>query len=127
MPMSLIHPAISLSGCSLSVLDLCLGFQEKEKKKAHQTHQGIILVLLFATPAMVLRALELLAHTIVISHRDRIARHDSVGAYQIGKGLFDNAGGLMLLIRIDCLLGDDPAHRLIGVSVWRGSEQTRQT
>lgn len=69
------HPAISLSGYFKLVSDASYG-----KNQAHQAHEGVILVLLLATSTVVLVALELLAHTAVIPHRGRIARHDSLGA-----------------------------------------------
>lgn len=82
IPISLIHPAISLSGYFMLVSDESSG-----KNQAHQAHEGVIFVLLLATPTVVLVALELLAHTAVISHGGRVARHDSLRTYHQARGL----------------------------------------
>lgn len=76
------HPAISLSGYFILVSDASSG-----KNQAHQTHKGVILVLLLATSTVLLVALELLAHTAVIPHRSRVARHDSLGTCHQARGL----------------------------------------
>lgn len=116
------HPAISLSGYFILVSDASSG-----RNQAHQTHEGVIFVLLLATSTVVLVSLKLLAHAAVIPHRGRVARHDSMGTYHQARGLLTKWVAYLLLIGVDCLLGDNPARRPIGVSAWRGIMQTRQT
>lgn len=92
IPISLIHPAISLSGYIFLALIAISG-----KFKAHQAHQGIILVVLLATSTVVLGTLKLLAHAVVVSHRGRVARHNDLGACLPGKGFLDDVGELIVV------------------------------
>lgn len=69
MPMSLIQPAISLSGYFYRLVHGAEGSHDGISC-TYQAHQGVILIFFLATtPAMLLGAMELLAHAMIVSHR----------------------------------------------------------